>query len=143
MRCRDKVVSKPDCHLVDLDSILGCSTTRASLYSYRLVSCFYVLASVLLHFNPNPIRMGPSPPTPLVVFGLPFPQTTSDQPETFPLLTYTVDTFFDQKNFDRIPGRSRDRSFVRAPPLKQMFYIGFSDIVLYLTIRHSENKNVM
>ena len=42
----------------------------------------------------------------LVVFGLPFPQTTSDQPETFPLLS--------KKDFYRFLGRSRDRCFVRS-----------------------------
>ena len=34
----------------------------------------------------------PPPPPPGVVFGLPFPRPTSDQPETFPLLIYTIDT---------------------------------------------------
>ena len=33
-----------------------------------------------------------------VVFGLPFLQTTSDQPEAFPRLIFTVDTQFHQKS---------------------------------------------
>ena len=38
-------------------------------------------------------------PNSLVVFGLPFPQTTSDHPETSPLLIYAIDTKFQQKSF--------------------------------------------
>ena len=63
-------------------------------------------------FKPNPIGGGGfhSP----VVFDLPFPRTTSDQPETFPLLFILWIHNLAKNNFHRIPGKSHDRSFVRS-----------------------------
>ena len=85
---------------------------------------------------PNPIGWEGDGFNPPVVFCLPFPQKTSDQPKTFQLFIYTIDTSFDEKNFHRIPGKSHDRSSVRNIFTEtDVLQRDFSDVILFCILQ--------